>query len=114
MQRKSIKYLVTLLLLGLQGILINSFGQADTTIIGITRTPNTPLITASNPTITLGQASSLSVSNCNTGVVRWNNGQVGNPISVSPIITQTFYARCIVAGCIGDSTGIAVNVVVSP
>lgn len=103
--------LVTVLWIMLQGIFLNTFGQSDTTIVGITRTPNTPIVLATATTITLGQSSSLSVSNCNNGAVRWNNGQVGNPILVTPNLTRTFYARCIVAGCTGDSTGIVINVI---
>lgn len=104
-------HLVIVIILLLQGIIIESFGQTDTTVVGITRTPNTPNIAVSAGTITIGQTSVLTVSNCNNGIVKWNNGQVGNPITVKPTVTQSFYARCIVSGCVGDSSGVKVSVI---
>lgn len=67
-----------------------------TILVGNVGTP-VPQVSASGLSICPGQSVSISASGC-TGIVSWNTGQTGSPITVSPTATTDYTAICTVAG----------------
>ena len=75
--------------------------------------PIAPIISAGTPTICSGQSSVLSGTCGNGELLVWSNGQTGNTITVSPISTTTYTAKCMnsTSGCeSGNSLGTTVTV----
>ncbi len=54
--------------------------------------PQVPTLSA-NQTICKGQPAILSATNC-SGTIVWSNGQTGNSISVSPLLSTNYTATC--------------------
>ncbi|WP_461099670.1 T9SS type A sorting domain-containing protein, partial [Telluribacter humicola] len=71
--------------------------------------PSAPGLTASASTITSGQSTTLTASNC-SGTVSWSNGQSGSSISVSPSQTTTYTATCSANGCTSSNGTVTVTV----
>jgi hypothetical protein len=67
-------------------------------------------------TICQGKCATLVAENCNSGVVRWSNGEYGASICASPNATQNYKSVCLSADslCVGDSSAVfTVNVTAS-
>lgn len=61
--------------------------------------PAAPTISPQSVTITAGQSVTLNASGCPGGVISWKYGQTGTQITVSPSLTDTYWAKCTVGGC---------------
>ena len=75
--------------------------------------PTAPTVSAGSPTICLGQSSVLSGACGNGEVLVWSSGQTGNTITVSPISTTSYTAKCMntTSGCESvSSSGTTVTV----
>ncbi|WP_247235810.1 PA14 domain-containing protein [Telluribacter sp. SYSU D00476] len=71
--------------------------------------PSAPSLSASASSITAGQSTTLSASNC-SGTVTWSTGQTGSSISVSPAQTTTYTATCSANGCTSSNGSVTVTV----
>ncbi|MBC3789826.1 putative repeat protein (TIGR01451 family)/gliding motility-associated-like protein [Spirosoma sp. LMG 31447] len=70
-----------------------------------------PSIAASSTIICKDGSTTLSATGCEGGVVNWSNGRTGLTVTVSPTITTSYSANCVLNGCTsGPSNIIAVTV----
>ncbi len=84
-------------------------GNATITI-NVTTTPP-PTVVCSTDTICKGGSVTLYIENCQ-GTAKWSTGQTGAAIVVSPMVTTTYTAKCLVNGCeSASSIGYKINVV---
>ncbi|MEZ5196836.1 MAG: T9SS type A sorting domain-containing protein [Bacteroidales bacterium] len=66
----------------------------DSNVISVTvnPTPNTPVISANDPTLCAGEICTLTVTNAQSGVTyHWSNGSTGNSMDVTEAGTYTCY-----------------------
>lgn len=75
-----------------------------------------PLITCVLAEICQGGSTSLHATGCAGGTITWSDGQSGATVSVSPTVTTTYSAHCVLpGGCVsGASTPISVTVLNPP
>ena len=80
--------------------LVNGCSSSGGSAITLTVVPGTssPAISAANNTICEGTATTLTATNC-AGTVRWNTGQTGITLTVSPVVSTTYSAVCQVGNC---------------
>ncbi|MBK9936507.1 MAG: hypothetical protein IPP61_18885 [Cytophagaceae bacterium] len=90
---------------------VGSCTSSRTVATGIIKAiPAAPTLSASPATITSGQSSTLSASNC-SGNVTWSNSLgTGTSKSVSPSVTTTYTGTCIVNGCTSTNGSVMVTV----
>ncbi|WP_460980806.1 SdrD B-like domain-containing protein [Spirosoma fluminis] len=70
-----------------------------------------PQITCAVTEICQGGSTTLQAVGCEGGTVRWSDGQTGLTVSVSPTVTTTYSASCVVVNCTSvASNPITVNV----
>ncbi|WP_207104709.1 SdrD B-like domain-containing protein [Arundinibacter roseus] len=62
-----------------------------------------PTPTVNSPEICVGESATLTVTNC-AGTVTWNDATTGLIKTVSPAVTTTYTATCLVNGCEGETT----------
>ncbi len=85
-------------------------GNSNEATITVYQIPSAPTLSASPSTITSGQGSTLSATNCN-GTVNWSNSLgSGTSKTVYPTSSTTYIATCTVNGCLSNSAGVTVNV----
>ena len=77
-------------------------GSAAITI-NVTTTPP-PTVVCSTDSICKGGSVTLTIENCQ-GIAKWSTGQTGVAIVVSPVVTTTYTAKCLVNGCESASSG---------
>lgn len=85
------------------------FAMDSTATINVTL-PSIPSVVGTK-TIKSGESADISATGC-AGVVKWDNSQSGNKISVKPSSTTTYKAKCVLAGgCESDwSSGVTITV----
>ncbi len=87
-----------------------SSDPSDTLKIIIRLLPSKPSLSKNRDSIYVGQAVTLTASNCN-GTITWSNGITGNNLTVSPNQSQFYAAFCSSTfGCVGSKDSINVNV----
>ncbi|WP_165933558.1 Ig-like domain-containing protein [Arundinibacter roseus] len=62
-----------------------------------------PTPAVNSPAICVGESATLTVTNC-AGTVTWNDATTGLIKTVSPAVTTTYTATCLVNGCEGETT----------
>ncbi|WP_165933530.1 Ig-like domain-containing protein [Arundinibacter roseus] len=86
-------------------VVVNTTGEptcADTAFVILTVNP-LPTPTVNSPEICVGESATLTVTNC-AGTVTWNDATTGLIKTVSPAVTTTYTATCLVNGCEGETT----------
>jgi uncharacterized repeat protein (TIGR01451 family)/gliding motility-associated-like protein len=63
-----------------------------------------PVIASSISEICRGASVTLQATGCAGGTVRWSDGQTGLSVSVSPGVTTTYSATCIVGRCVSPAS----------
>lgn len=74
--------------------------------------PATPIISALPSTICVGDQVVLTATGF-TGVVKWSDGSIGTPVTVTPIVTTNYTAYCVDNGC-QSATSLPQTVTVNP
>ena len=69
-----------------------------------------PTLTATQTSIDPGQSVTITATGCVGGSVVWSNASMGNSITVTPSVTTTYSAACIVKNCVSDTARITINV----
>ncbi len=80
--------------------------------VDVTTTP-APTVICSTDSICKGESLTLIIQNCE-GTAKWSNGVTGEAIVVSPMVTTTYTAICVVNGCESASSGEYKITVVQP
>ncbi|TDB58691.1 DUF7948 domain-containing protein, partial [Arundinibacter roseus] len=86
-------------------VVVNTTGEstcADTAFVILTVNP-LPTPSVNSPAICVGESATLTVTNC-AGTVTWNDATTGLIKTVSPAVTTTYTATCLVNGCEGETT----------
>ena len=71
--------------------------EKATITINVTTTPP-PTVICSADSICKGESLTLLIQGCE-GTAKWSTGQTGEAIVVSPMVTTTYTATCVVNGC---------------
>jgi hypothetical protein len=82
--------------------------QADFWNIGLKKISYCNAQPITSTTICKGKCATLVAENCNSGVVKWSNGEYGASICASPNTTQNYKSVCLSADslCVGDSSAV--------
>ncbi|WP_460469952.1 3-coathanger stack domain-containing protein, partial [Emticicia fontis] len=78
--------------------------SSDVSVITVNPTPTAPTISATSTAICKGTNTTLSVSGCSGGIVKWTGGLTGSSIIVSPVTTKNYKAVCTQISCTSDSS----------
>ena len=83
--------------------------------VGTTTTPpcdtKPPFITCAIKEICKGGSTTMKATGCEGGTVKWSDGQSGSTVDVSPTVTTTYLATCVLNGCVsGVSNPISITV----
>ncbi len=82
--------------------------SSNATIVTVNPIPNTPTIVSTFSAICIGASTTLSVSGCEGGTVKWTEGLSGTSITVSPVITKNYKAICTQLNCASDSSAASI------
>ncbi|WP_338872656.1 SdrD B-like domain-containing protein [Spirosoma sp. SC4-14] len=85
-------------------------GCSDVTSTTITVNP-LPVLTINSATVCAGQSATLTVGGCDGGTIQWSMGDATVSVVVSPTLTTTYSATCVLStGCSSTtSTTVTVN-----
>ncbi|SOE19682.1 Por secretion system C-terminal sorting domain-containing protein [Spirosomataceae bacterium TFI 002] len=81
--------------------------------VNVTPLPSAPTVSSTDLNICVGEATTLTSTDCVGGVISWSSGQTGTSITVSPSTNTTYSAKCIVNGCESPNSN-DLQVIVTP
>ncbi|GAA4415111.1 hypothetical protein GCM10023187_45310 [Nibrella viscosa] len=73
-----------------------------------------PPIVCIVPNICVGGSTQITAIGCANGTIRWSDGQTGATITVSPRVTTTYSASCVVGSCVSNSSNLVIINVLNP
>jgi triacylglycerol esterase/lipase EstA (alpha/beta hydrolase family) len=84
-------------------------GSTSTTNISVTSFSSPPIVSANKSEFKLGESVILTATGC-ANIIKWNNGQTGSSITVTPTESNTYKATCSNSTCeSADSQPIIIN-----
>ncbi|TDB65254.1 DUF7507 domain-containing protein [Arundinibacter roseus] len=81
--------------------------------INVTQPGPAPLVTCGKMEICPGESVTLEAHECE-GVVQWSNGITGNSITVSPMTTTSYTAKCVNGTCVSEESELHTITVTTP
>ena len=66
--------------------------------------PVPPIVSSGTSTICAASTVQLVATGCETGIVRWSDGQKGAVVMVKPLISTSYTATCSIGTCVSDNS----------
>ena len=73
-----------------------------------------PFIACAITEICLDESTTLTATGCERGTIKWSDGQTGLTVGVSPKVTTTYSASCILNGCTSGASNLLSVTVLNP